>query len=264
MSKKIGLALGSGGSRGVTHVGAIKALEEAGIKPDYIAGCSMGAVVGACYAGGMTTEEMLKAVDTLKANKLMDLSVVPITGKSLLMGNKMQKLILSYVGDKNFEELNIPFRCVASDLYSGKLVVFSEGKVASAVRASSSMPTVFPPVKKDGMLLVDGGVLCRVPTRQVKEMGADVVIAVDALVNTGEAVSEVKNIFAVITRVYDMLDNRSQTMEKKYYGQEGEIWIEPPMEGMSQYKVKDLDRAYEEGYAAAKAKLPQILKAIEG
>lgn len=263
MNKKIGYALGSGGSRGVAHVGAIKALEEEGIKPDYIAGCSMGSVVGACYAKGMTVDEMLNAVLKLKAIHLVDLSAVPITKLALLKGNKMHNLLLSNIGDVKFDELKIPFCCVATDLYSGKLVTLSEGSVAQAVRASSSMPTVFPPVKKDGKLLIDGGVLCRMPTSQVREMGADAVIAVDVLVNTKESVTEVKNVFSMIMRVFDIMDNNQSEMKKALSGTDGEVWIEPLMEGISQYQVKDLERAFEEGYNATKAKMDDIKRLID-
>ncbi len=258
MSKKIGLVLGSGGSRGVAHLGVLKALEEEGVKPDVITGCSMGAVVGACYSFGMSVEKMLDIVVNLKKMQLMDLTAAPITKLALLTGNKMRNLLLSHLGEVSFDELKIPFRCVATDLYSGRTVTLSEGSVAQAVRASSSMPTIFPPVKLDGKLLVDGGVLCRVPTEQAREMGAEALIVCDALVNTKESVTEVKNIVSMIMRVFDIMDYHGTEMKKKLLGQEGEVWIEPEMVGLCQYAVKNMDRAYEEGYAAAKAKMGEI------
>ncbi|MDE7084299.1 MAG: patatin-like phospholipase family protein, partial [Clostridia bacterium] len=129
MSKKIGLALGSGGARGVAHLGVLKALEEEGIRPDYITGCSMGSVVGAGYASGLSVDAMFSIVKKLKAIKLIDLTAIPITRLALTRGNKMRQILLSKLGDAEFAALKIPFRCVASDLYSGRLVTLSEGKV---------------------------------------------------------------------------------------------------------------------------------------
>ena len=263
MSKKVGLALGAGGSRGVCHIGVLKALEEEGIKPDFICGCSMGAVVGACYSKGMSVDKMMNAVLKLKAVKLVDLNAAPISKLSFLRGRKMQKLLLSHIGDITFDRLDIPFACVASDIYTGKSVTFKEGKVIDAVRASSSIPVVFPPVKIGEHLLVDGGVLCRVPTVQTKEMGADVVIAVDALTNTKESVTGVKNVFNLVTRIFDVMDNNGSEMKKKIVGQDKEIWIEPEMKGLNQYEVKNFEKAFEEGYSAAKEKIQDIKKLIE-
>ena len=263
MSKKIGLALGSGGARGVAHLGVIKALEEEGIRPDYIAGCSMGSVVGAGYANGMSIEQMYKIIKKLKAIQLIDVTAVPITRLALTRGNKMRNLIISKIGDCQFSDLKIPFRCVASDLYSGRLITLSEGDVATAVRASSSMPTIFPPVKFEDKLLIDGGVLCRVPTRQVKEMGADVVIAVDVLSNTGEEVGRVKNIISLIMRVFDMMDYNTTELRKQLLGTKNEVWIVPEMKGLSQYAVKDFERSFDEGYVATKAQMGAIKKLIE-
>lgn len=263
MSKKIGLALGSGGARGAAHLGVIKALEEEGIRPDYITGCSMGSVVGAGYAKGLSIEEMYRIVKKLKAIQLIDITALPITRLALTRGNKMRNLLLSKLGDTKFDELKIPFKCVASDLYSGRLVTLSEGKVATAVAASSSMPTVFPPVKLDGKLLIDGGVLCRVPTKQCMEMGADKVIAVDVLDNTKEEVKEVKNIISMIMRVFDMMDYNGSEMKKQLLGTENELWLVPEMKGLSQYSIKDADKAYEEGYLLTRARMDEIKEFIK-
>ncbi len=263
MSKKIGLALGSGGSRGVAHLGVLKALEEEGIVPDYITGCSMGSVIGAGYASGLSVEEMYRLVKKLKAIQLIDITAVPITRLALTRGNKMRNMLLSKLGETNFSDLKIPFRCVASDLYSGRLVTLSEGKVATAVAASSSMPTIFPPVKLDKKLLIDGGVLCRVPTEQCKEMGADVVIAVDVLDNTGESVGQVKNIVTMVMRIFDIMDYNASEMKKKLYGTKNELWLVPEMKGLSQYAVKDAEKAFDEGYAVTKSKIKEIKKFIK-
>lgn len=263
MSKKLGLALGAGGSRGVAHIGVLRALEEEGIKPSYISGCSMGSVVGACYSRGMTCDEMLEAVLKLKAVKLIDPTAIPAKQLGLLKGMKMHNLLLDNIGDVQFSDLQIPFCCVASDMLSGRLVTFDSGKVIDAVRASSSMPAIFRPVRLDGKLLIDGGVLCRVPTQQAWDMGADAVLAVDVLGNTGESVSGIKNILSMVFRVYDMMDYNATELKKQLIAKKGELWITPEIKGMSQYAVKDMDKAYEQGYAAAKAQMKEIKKLLK-
>lgn len=263
MSKKIGLALGAGGSRGVCHIGVLKALEEEGIIPDVICGCSMGAVVGACYAKGMPLDRMMNSVSKLKAIKFVDLSAVPLTNLAFFRGNKLHRILLANIGGITFDKLKIKFSCIASDVFSGKVITFKEGNVCDAVRASSSIPILFPPVKKDGYFLIDGGVLCRVPTVQTKEMGADAVIAVDALVNTKERMTDIKNVFTLTTRIFDIMDHNGSEMKKKIVGQENEVWIEPEMKGLNQYEVKNFQQAFEEGYAATKAKMKDIKKLIE-
>lgn len=263
MSKKLGLALGAGGSRGVAHIGVLRALEEEGIEPSFIAGCSMGSVVGACYSKGMTCDKMLEAVLKLKTSKLIDPTALPISKLGLFKGNKMYDLLLSNIGEVTFEDLEIPFCCVASDMLSGRVVTLSEGNVTKAVRASSSMPAIFRPVRLDGKLLIDGGVLCRVPTQQAWEMGADAVLAVDVLGNTGDSVKNVKNILSMVFRVYDMMDYNANEMKKQVTKRKNELWITPDMQGMSQYLAKDMEKAYEQGYAATKEKIKVIKKMLK-
>ena len=258
MSKKLGLALGSGGSRGVTHIGVLKALEEEGIRPDFISGCSMGSVVGACYASGMTVEKMMHIVMKLKTLDLMDFAVLPEPRPGFFKGDKMLNMLIKNLGDITFDQLKIPFCCVAADCYSGKNIVLREGKVAPCVRASSSIPVLFKPVEMDGKLLVDGGVLCRVPTEEVKAMGADVVIAVDALVNSYEPVTEVKGIFGMVLRLFDIVSSQDldfkNTLTKSTY----DLWLAPEMKGIHQHSTKDIDRAYAEGYEITKANMDKI------
>lgn len=263
MSKKLGLALGSGGARGVAHVGFMLALEEAGIKPDYIAGCSMGAVVGGCYASGMTAKEMKKAVLSLRKRDLIDISPIPISRMAILRSKKIRDLLMSYIKVKNIEDFPIPFRCVATDLYSGKLHVFKDGEAAIAVQASSTVPSVFRPVKFEDKLLVDGGVLMRLPVRVVKDMGADVVVAVDVLKNASQPVTKVDNILNMMLRVFDVMDANQSSLIRQMDGDICDLLLEPEMQGMSQYLMKDLDKAFEEGYALGKDNIEKIKDLIK-
>lgn len=242
--RKLGLALGSGGSRGVAHIGFLQALEELGIKPDFISGCSMGAVVGAAYASGFPLEEMRKAVMGLRFMDLFDVNSKP---GGVLDTRKIRKLLERYIGDLYFDELKIPFTCVAVDMVSQQLVEFSSGKVLDAVIASSSIPSVFKPMEKDGMRLVDGGVLQRVPVQQVKNMGADKVVAVDVLgkISTKE---KCPNTIMMLSEVISLMDNyrtaRTHTDTKDII----DLWLEPDLGDMSQYSFKGLAFAYEKGY----------------
>lgn len=263
MSKTLGLALGSGGSRGVAHAGFIAALEEEGIKPDYIAGCSMGAVIGGCYASGMTPEEMKKTIFSMKALDIIDVSGAIITKMSLFRGKKVRNLLMEYLKVKSIEDMIIPFRCVATELYSGKIHVFDKGDAALAIQASSSIPTVFRPVKIGNKMFVDGGCLCRVPVRAVKDMGADVVVAVDALKNASQPVDKVHNIVTMVLRVFDIMDSHITNLTREAEGDICDLLIEPEMDGMSQYLIKDLEKAYNEGYAAGKENAPKIKELLK-
>lgn len=263
MSKTLGLALGSGGSRGVCHAGFLLALEEEGIKPDYIAGCSMGAVIGGCYAGGMSAAEIKREILDIKARDIVDVSPAVITKMSILRSKKIRDLLVAYVGKKNLEDLEIPFRCVATELYSGKLHVFKKGDAAKAIQASSTIPTVFRPVKIKDMMFVDGGCLCRVPVKAVKDMGADVVVAVDALKNAAQPVDKMHNIITMVLRVFDIMDAHQTEQSRELENGLCDLLIEPEMKGMSQYVIKDLDRAFDEGYEAGKANMQRIKELLK-
>ncbi len=176
--KRIGLALGSGSARGWAHIGVIEALSEAGIQIDYVAGTSVGAVVGAVYASGKISsfEDIVLRFDWKKIVSFLDI-IFPRSG--LIDGNRIADFVRTYVEEKNIEDIPLPFRAVSADLATGKEVVFQEGDIIEAVRASISIPGIFTPVRKDGMILVDGGLVNPVPVSVVREMGADYVIAVD-------------------------------------------------------------------------------------
>ena len=175
---KIGLALGSGSARGWAHIGVIKALTEAGIHVDYVAGTSVGAVVGAVYASGRidSFKDVVLQLDWKKIASFLDV-VFPKSG--LIDGNRIAEFIRSHVGEKNIEDLSLPFCAVSTDLATGNEVVFQDGDIIEAVRASISVPGVFTPVRKSGAILVDGGLVNPVPVSVVRKMGADLVIAVD-------------------------------------------------------------------------------------
>lgn len=261
MSKKLGFALGAGGSRGVAHIGFLRAMEEEGIVPDFVSGCSMGSVVGSCYAKGYTTDYMEQIVKKLKFSDLLDLSLAPIKNGALLRSKKMQKKLQQYLGKTTFGELKIPFSCVATDLISGQVAVLGdkETEVCRAVVASSSIPTVFKPVQIEDKLLVDGGVLCRVPIDTVRNMGAEVVVAVDVLGKIRKC-DKKYNVFTIMTRTFDIADaelTKNTIKEKR-----PDVFIEPDLGDMNQYKFKEIDFAIQKGYEIGKAYADEIKKLI--
>ena len=257
--KKLGLALGAGGSRGVAHVGFLQALEEEGIQPDYITGSSMGAVVGAAYAAGMSAQEIKRIVLGLRLRRLN----APTLAKGGIFGTrKMRKLLEKYLGDISFEDLKIPFRCVAVEIGGGRTVEFSKGKLLDAVIASACIPGAFRPLEKNGMRLVDGGVLERVPACRVRDMGADVVVAVDVLgwrrmpqKNTG--------VIKVLLGTFDIMDNYRTQSYREENRDKIDFWLEPELGDMSQYSLKQIAFAYEQGYALGKANAMAIKEALE-
>lgn len=263
MSKTLGLALGAGGARGAAHAGFLRALDEEGVKPDYIAGSSMGAVVGGLYAGGVSPEEMEKIIRTIKKRDIIDFSPAFVSKMALLRTKKVHDLLHRLLGDRKIEDFAIPFVCVATDIYAGETFVFDSGEAALAIQASSTIPGVFRPVKYGNRLLVDGGCLCRVPVKAVKDMGADVVVAVDVLKNCAKPVAEVKNILSVMLRVYDVIDNNQTGLTRKLEGGMCDLLLEPELEGISQYDVKAAENTLEEGYVLGKAnaqKIKELLK----
>jgi NTE family protein len=176
--RRIGLALGSGSARGLAHIGALRAIEEAGIKVDVIAGASMGALIGAVYAAGQMDGLAAEFVDFdwKRIAALLD-PVFPRSG--LVDGVKIAGFVRARVASPRIEELPIPFRAVATDLLTGEEVVLGSGDVIEAVRASIAVPGIFTPVRSDHRILVDGGLVNPVPVSVARAMGAETVIAVD-------------------------------------------------------------------------------------
>ncbi len=177
-NKKIGLALGSGGARGLVHVGVIKALVQRGHEISYISGASIGSCVGAMYAASKDIEKIEKCFLDQKWEVFKAFFDLSVRG-GVIKGKKVDKLLREWIGVENFSELKIPFVAVASDLISGEEVRLSEGNVVEAVRASMAVPVLMKPVEIGDYLLVDAGIINPVPDDVAREMGADFVIAVN-------------------------------------------------------------------------------------
>lgn len=254
MEPKIGLALGSGGARGFAHLGVIKVLSDAGIPIHLIAGSSMGALVACFYGAGIDLDRLYKFSTAFKRKYFLDFTV-PKMG--FIQGKKVKELIRFFTHGKNIEELSIPIAVVATDLITGEKVVFTEGPAAEAVRASISIPGIFVPEKYQGRLLVDGGVTDRVPISVAKEMGADIVIAVD--------VSRVKQ-NAEITSIYDVIMQSIDIMQTEIINNQestANIMIRPPVEEFSSRAFTNIEEIIKLGEEETKKLLTQIKAIIE-
>lgn len=178
IKKNVALVLSSGGARGVAHIGVIEALEELGYNIHMIAGCSMGAVVGGIYAAGKLPEfkEWLCNLDKVDLFKLFDFT---LSSQGFVKGEKVFKELRNFIEDCNIEDLKIPFVCVAVDILGDEEVVFDKGSLFDAMRASASIPSIVTPVRMNGQILIDGGVLNPIPLNQIKRIEDDLLVVVD-------------------------------------------------------------------------------------
>ena len=176
--KKFGLALGSGGVRGLVHIGVIKTLVKYNLPIDFIAGTSVGAWVGACYSTYRDLEKLTAMTSGYKKEKLLSFLQPTLQG-GFVKGKKVASLLSELLGDNTFADLQIPLTVVATDLISGQEVNISSGPVVPAVQASMAIPVVYKPIQYQDKLLVDGGLVNPVPDDIVRGMGADVVLAVN-------------------------------------------------------------------------------------
>ena len=178
IKKEVALALSSGGARGLAHIGAIEELEAHGYRITSVAGCSMGALIGGVYAAGKLKEfrEWMKTIDRKKMLELTDFS---FSLSHIVKGTRIIEAIMEFVPDMAIEDLPIPYCCVATDWKSGREVVFNKGSLFEAIRASISLPSFYEPVQKDGMILIDGGVVNPIPLNRVKRKEGDILVGVD-------------------------------------------------------------------------------------
>ena len=175
---RLALVLGGGAARGFAHVGVIQVLEEAGIKPDLVVGTSAGSLVAAIYASGKTGMQLQQIAIDMEEAMLTDWSL-PLFGRGMLRGEALARYVNGLVGNRTIDSLPMPLGVVATDLHSGDGILFRRGDTGLAVRASSAVPSLFQPVKIGTREFVDGGLVAPVPVRYAREMGAELVIAVD-------------------------------------------------------------------------------------
>ncbi|HSH43454.1 MAG TPA: patatin-like phospholipase family protein [Arenicellales bacterium] len=250
----IGFALGGGAARGFAHVGVLKVLTRHGIEADLVAGTSAGSVAGALYAAGLRDGRLEHKAMRLERSSLTDF-IFPDRG--FIRGERLQRYINEAVDGRTLEELPTPFAAVATDLLSGERVVFNAGDTGMAVRASSSVPGVVQPVTIHGRDYADGGLVSQVPVRVAREMGADVVIAVD--------VSRLPDDSQPLESTFDVLRQAVLIMSVALVEQDtrsADVVIRPSIQDIGLADFDEKAAAIAAGEQAAEDMLPEIRNAI--
>lgn len=250
---KVGLALGSGGARGLAHIGVLKVFQEENIPVDLLAGSSMGSLVGVLYANRLPLDMVEQLAIHLKRNRWLDLT---FPKRGLVMGERVRELIRLLTHGKTIEALSIPVAVVATDLGRGERVVFRSGPADLAVRASISIPGIFEPVEWEGRTLVDGGVIDRIPVSVCREMGADVVIAVDVVPDRTQV--QMKTIFDVITQTLGVMER--EVMNARAV--DADLLIRPDLSDISPTAFTQVDECIRRGEEVAREQLDQIRQLI--
>jgi NTE family protein len=246
---RVALALGGGAARGFAHIGVIQVLEENGIHPDIVTGTSAGSLVAALYASGRSGKELEAIALSMDESALTDWA---FPGRGLIRGTALADYVRAQVGNRSFDQMKIPLGIVATDLDSGKPILFRRGDVGTAVRASSAVPAVFQPVRLGTHEYVDGGLTSPVPVRSARDMGADVIIAVDISQlpdggATGDALHMLLQTFSIMSRSINELELK-----------EAEIVLRPRLPGVAGTDFTLRKKNIEAGREAALAMLPAI------
>jgi len=250
---KIALALGGGAARGFAHVGVIKALEAQGIVPDIIVGTSAGSVVAALYAGGANGFELQKLALSMEDGSVSDW-VLPDRG--FIRGEALQNFVNKALANRPMNALPRKLAVVATELQTGEMTVLRSGDVGLAVRASSSVPGVFQPVRIGGREFVDGGLVSPVPAKVARDMGADLVIAVD--ISSKPKNAKVSSMIDVLLQTFTIM---STTVAQYELGQ-ADVVIRPDVGSIGGTDFQSKHLAILEGEKAAAEKMEQIRAAL--
>lgn len=253
---RIGLALGGGAARGFAHVGVIQVLEDAGIKPALVAGTSAGSLVAALYASGRSGAQLQQVALEMDEAAFADWTL-PLFNRGMLRGEALARYVNVQVGNRLIENMAVPLGIVATDLANGQGVLFQRGDTGTAVRASSAVPALFLPVKIAGHEYVDGGLVSPVPVRYARQMGAELVIAVDISSApegnpSGDALQVLLQTFAIMGKSINVWELR-----------EADLVVRPGLLGVGSADFAARRRAIDAGRAAMQALLPQLKAAIE-
>ncbi len=246
---RIGLALGGGAARGFAHVGVIQVLEEAGIRPSLVVGTSAGSVVAAIYASGRSGTQLQQIAESMEEASLTDWTL-PLFGRGLMRGDAIARYINAQVGGRPIEAMDIPLGIVATDLHSGDGILFRRGDTGTAVRASSAVPSVFQPVRIAGKEYVDGGLVAPVPVRYARQMGADLVIAVD-ISNTPQN-NAPDGVLQVMLQSFAIMGKSINALELRH----ADVVVQPMLPGVGSADFSARKRSIEAGRAAMLAALP--------
>jgi NTE family protein len=250
---RIGLALGGGAARGFAHIGVIQVLEENGIRPDLVAGTSAGSVVAALYASGKSGAELGALAESMDESAFADWS---FPGRGLIRGEALARYVRDHTGGRSIEQMRVPLGIVATDLDNGQPILFQVGDPGVAVRASSAVPAVFQPVRIGTREYVDGGLVSPVPVRFARQMGADLVIAVDISAvpdgnATGDPMRMLLQTFSIMGRSINHFELR-----------DADVLLRPRLPQVSGADFTARKRSIQAGRDAALGQLAQLRERI--
>ena len=252
IAKRVGLVLSGGGALGGAHVGVLEVLEAAGIRPYCVSGASAGAAVGSVYCAGTSLKRVKELAMTMEWSKIGQM-MRPRRG-GFFDGSRLEDYLIELVGDRTFDELQIPFAAAAADILRDELVILREGRLAPAVRASCAFPGVFTPVEYEGHLLVDGGLINNLPVAATHDMGAEYVIAVDLsapLLEPRKPPSNLLEMWSLSLATLIRNTHREASL--------ADVVIFPAVSEFNWVDLSQIPVLIERGRAAAEEALPQIL-----
>ena len=246
---RIGLALGGGAARGFAHIGVIQVLEEAGIRPDLVVGTSAGSLVAALYAAGRSGAALARVALAMDESAITDWS---FPGRGMIRGDALARYVREQTGGRTIEQLPMPLGIVATDLDNGSPMLFQRGDVGLAVRASSAVPAVFQPVSIGGREYVDGGLVSPVPVRFARQMGAELVIAVD--ISSPPDGNATGDPFKMLLQTFSIMGKSINSFELK----DADIVLRPRLLGVSSADFTARKQAIDSGREAATAGLAAL------
>src|SRR5437660_7551003 len=245
-----GLARGGGVARGFAHLGVLQVFEENNVPISHIAGTSVGSILGAAYASGAPLARIIEACRTLR---FRDIARWRVSRLGLASNHRLENLIERVFDSRHFEDLRIPLAVVATDLSSGEPVVFTQGNLADAIRASCAFPGLFEPVEIGTRCLADGGLVAPVPTRAARELGAEFVLGVSVGIQDGYRGTP-SNIFQVVSRAV----SAAQKHQLEVWERHADLVLRPDVQSLAWDDFDRADEAIEAGAAAARRALPRL------
>ncbi len=254
---KVGLVLGGGAARGFAHIGVIQVLEEAGVRPSLVVGTSAGSLVAAFYASGKTGAQLQQIAESMEEATFADWTL-PIFSRGMLRGEALARYVSTQVNGRLIENMPLPLGIVATDLNSGQGVLFRRGDTAMAVRASSAVPALFQPVKISGREYVDGGLVSPVPVRYARQMGAELIIAVD--ISSAPESNAASDTLEILLQTFSIMSKSINSFELR----EADVVVRPSLVGVGSSDFGARRRAIQAGRMAMQALLPQLRAAING
>lgn len=252
---RIGLALGGGAARGFAHVGVIQVLEEAGIRPSMVSGTSAGSLVAALYASGKTGKQLQNVAEAMEEAAFADWTL-PLLNRGMLRGDALARYVNGQVGSRLIEDMTLPLGIVATDLNSGLSMLFQRGDTGTAVRASSAVPAVFQPVRISGREYVDGGLVSPVPVRAARQMGAELVVAVD--ISSAPEGNLSGGTLDILLQTFAIMGKSINYFELK----EADIVVKPALVGVASADFGSRKKSIEAGRRAMLQLMPQLRAAI--